>query len=70
MKTALEVIACVVVGGLLIAIAWFGWSGIWEKFLFISLEPLQGSTQWLIGLTLGGIFVLALGGILLKVSRQ
>jgi hypothetical protein len=60
-------LACVVVGGLLMAIAWLGWAGYWHKFLFISLEPLQTSLEWVIGLTVAGFLIWLFGGILLRV---
>ena len=70
MKRALVVFICFLVGALLIAIAWLGWSGIWQKFLFISLEPLQTSLEWVIGLTVAGFLVWLFGGILLRVRTQ
>lgn len=55
MAKALQVMFFFLLGGLLLAIALFGVSGIWTKFLFISLRGLQNSLSGalvLIGLAL------------------
>jgi hypothetical protein len=48
------------------AIAAFGMVGMWEKFLFISLKPLQESWQWSVGLIAAGFFCWAVAGALLR----
>jgi hypothetical protein len=68
MKRALVVFACTIIGALLMAIAWLGWAGYWHKFLFVSLQPLETSMSWVIGLTVAGFLVWLFGGILLRVK--
>jgi hypothetical protein len=67
MGRALLVFVLFLVGALLIAVALFGMFGTWKNFLFISLEPLQTSPEWVIGLTVGGVLCWVFGGILLRV---
>lgn len=70
MKRAVIGFVCFIVGALLIATAWLGWAGYWHKFLFISLEPLQTSFEWVIGLTVAGFLVWLFGGMVLRVRTQ
>ena len=68
MGKALLIFVLFLIGALLIAVAWLGMFGIWQKFLFISLVPLQTSWEWVLGLTIGGVLVWVFGGILLRVQ--
>ena len=54
MTKPLVVFACFLVGLLLMAIAILGMMGIWQNFLFFSLEPLRTSWQWPVGLLVAG----------------
>ena len=63
---AVIVFATFIIGGLLVAIALFGMTGLWDKFLFIPLDALQESWEWAVGLIVAGVFVWFFGGILVR----
>lgn len=65
---ALVILACFVFGALLLAIAVFGMTGVWERFLFISLRPLQESLEWPVGLIVVGLLPWLFGATLLRTS--
>lgn len=68
MVKALMVFGFFALGVLLIAIAAFGMTGLWDKFLFISLKPLQESWKWSVGLIVAGFVSGFFGRILMRTS--
>lgn len=68
MVKALIIFVLFILGGFLIAIALFGATGVWDKLLFISLEGLQHSWEWVVGLIAVGVACWFFGGILMRVK--
>jgi len=55
-----------ILGGTLIAVAFFGMLGEWEKFFFIPLDVLQESVRWVLLIIGAGFLCWLLGAILIR----
>jgi len=66
MLKGIVVIALIVFGGLLLAVALLGSMGVWDEFLSISLVPLRESWQWPTGLAVGGAACWFCAGIFIR----
>jgi hypothetical protein len=45
------------IGIFLIAVAWLAYFGLWENIGSFSLDFIEGSLAWAIGLTIAGVFL-------------